>query len=218
MVLPILSAGMGILSSVGGFMGQQSQTAATNRERLLAHQQRTQEYYTKGFDAYSRYNMKKAQYSSQLTYNKEAFGDTVFAGDRKSEQLGRQKAYADEQRRIAQASDLGKVQASGMSGVTAGRLRGAVMSEFGRQQQLAAENLINKRQDIMSNRESGYRKMLKANQDAYANVYIPPKAGPAPVSPTLQPGPNPLGMIAGIGNSIVGGIQMHNDLKPPGQG
>ena len=217
MVLPFISAGLGILSSVGGFMGQQSQTAATNRQRLLQWQMQQEDYLTKGFDAYSKYNMKKAQYQSQLTYNKEAFGNTVFAGDRKSEQLGRQALYAGEQARTKQAEALGTVAASGMQGVTAGRMRGAVMASFGRQQQLAAENLISKRQDIMINRDTAYRKMIKANQDAYADVYIPPKTGPAPAAPVMQPGPNPLGLIAGIGDSIVGGIQMHNDLKPPGQ-
>jgi hypothetical protein len=69
----------------------------------------------------------------------------------------------------------------------------------------------------MINRDTAYRKMIKANQDAYADVYIPPKAGPAPAAPVMQPGPNPLGLIAGIGDSIVGGFQMHNDLKPLGQ-
>ena len=98
MVLPFISAGLGILSSVGGFMGQQAQTRATNKQRLLAHS-RMQNYYTKGFDAYSRYNMKKAQFASQMTYNKEAYGDTVFAGGRKSEQLGRQNYMLDEQAR-----------------------------------------------------------------------------------------------------------------------
>ena len=215
MVLP--SAGFGILSSIGGFMGQQANTRATNRARLLAHQQNVENYYTKGFDAYSRYNMKKAQFASQMTYNLEAYGDTVFAAGRKSEQLGRQKAYADEQARTALASGLGKVAASGMQGVSAGRIRGATMGAFGRQQQLAAENLISKRQDIAIKQDSNYRKMLKANQDSYADVYIPPKPGPTPVTPVMQPGPNPLGLIAGIGNSIVGGIQMHNDLTPPGQ-
>ena len=205
------------MSSIGGFMGQQAQTRAANKARLLQFQMQKQDYYTKGFDAYSRYNMKKAQYQSQLQYNKEGYYDTVFAGDRKSEQLGRQRLYAGQDARMKMQQAVGQVAASGMQGVTAGRLRGAVMSEFGRNQQIAAENLISKRQDIMLNRDSNYRKMLKANKDAYANVYIPPKPGPAPVTPVMQPGPNPLGLIAGIGNSIVGGIQDFNALKPPGQ-
>ena len=198
-------------------MGQQSATAATNRQRLLQWQMQQQDYLTKGFDAYSRYNMKKAQFASQLTYNKEAFGNTVFAGDRKSEQLGRQALYAGEQRRTKQAQALGALAASGMQGVSAGRMRGAVMSQFGRQQQLAAENLISKRQDIMINRDTAYRKMIKANQDAYADVYIPPKPGPAAAAPVMQPGPNPLTLIGGIGDAVLGGFQMHNDLNPPGQ-
>ena len=219
MVLPFISGGLGILSSIGGFMGQQAQTNATNRARLLAFQQQKEDYYTKGFDSFSRYNLKKAQYQSQLTYNKEAFGDTVFAGDRKSEQLGRQRLYAGETARTKLAQDLGTLQATtgASSGVTAGRMRGAVMAQFGREQQLAAENLISKRQDIMINRESNYRKMLKANQDAYANVYIAPKAPQVPLTPVMQPGPNPLGLVAGIGNSIVGAYQQYKELTPPGQ-
>lgn len=217
MVLPFISAGLGILSSVGGFMGQQASTAATNRERLLAHQQRTQDYYTKGYDAYSRYNMKKAQYASQLQYNREGYYDTVFAGDRKSEQLGRAALYSGQERRVKQAQAVGEVLASGQSGVTAGRMRGATMAAFGRDQQIAAENLISKRQDIMLNRESNYRKMMKANQEAYADVYLPPKLGPAPVAPVMQPGPNPLSLIGGIGTSLVGAYQDYQALKPPGQ-
>ena len=216
-MLGALSAVFGIASSIGGFASSSAATAATNRDRLLQWQMQQQDYLTKGFDAYSRYNMKKAQYQSQLTYNKEAFGDTVFAGDRKMEQLGRQKSYADEQSRLTKAAALGTVQASGMQGVTAGRMRGAVMSQFGRQQQLAAENLLSKKQDVLLNRDTAYRQMIKANQDAYADVYIPPKAGPAPVVPTMQPGPNPLTRIGGIGDSLIGGFQLHKSLQPPGQ-
>ena len=205
------------MNAVGGFMGAQAQTRAANKQRLLEFQMQKQAYYTKGFDAYSRYNMKKARYQNQLTNNLEAYGRTVFAGDRKSEQLGRQRLYAGQDARMKMQQAVGQVAASGMQGVTAGRLRGAVMSEFGRNQQIAAENLISKRQDIMLNRDSNYRKMLKANKDAYANVYIPPKPGPAPVTPVMQPGPNPLGMIAGIGNSLIGAYQMHQELSPPGQ-
>ena len=205
------------MSAVGGFMGQQSQTTATNRARLLAFDNQKIDYYTKGFDAYSRYNMKKAQFSAQIQNNKEAYYDTVRAGDRRAEQLGRAESYAGEQRRIASAQALGKLAASEQSGVSAGRLRGASMAEFGRAQNLASQNLLTKRQDIMENRDSNYRKMLKANTDAYSNVYIPPKPGPAPVVPVMQPGPNPLSLIGGIGSSIIGGIQMHNDMNPPGQ-
>ena len=201
------------MNAVGGFMGQQAQTRATNKARLLQYQMQKEDYYTKGFDAFSRYNMKKAQYASQLQYNKEGYGETVFAGDRKSEQLGRQRLYAGQDARIKQQQALGTVAASGMSGVTAGRMRGAVMSEFGRQQTIAAENLISKRQDIMLNRDSAYRKMIKANKDAYADVYIPPKPGPAPVAPVMQPGPNPLTLIGGIGSSVIGGINLHNELN-----
>ena len=206
-----------MLSSIGGFMGQQAATRATNRARLRQFQAQKQDYYTKGFDAYSRYNMKKARYASQLQYNREAYGDVVFGGDRRSEQLGRAALYAGQERRTQEAQAVGQVLASGQSGVSAGRMRGATMAAFGRDRQIAAENLISKRQDIMLNRDSAYRKMMKANKDAYADVYIPPKPGPAPVVPAMQPGPNPLTLIGGLGSTLIGGISEFNAMQPPGQ-
>lgn len=216
-MLGALSAVFGIASSIGGFASSSAATAATNKQRLIEWQMQQHDYLSKGFDAYSRYNMKKAQYSAQLQYNKEGYFKTVFAGDRKSEQLGRQQMYADERARTQLTQALGAQQASGQTGVSAGRMRGAMMAEFGRNQQLAQENLISKRQDIMIQRDSAYRQMIKANQDAYSNVYVAPQHAPPPPAPVMQPGPNPLTLIGGIGNALVGGYQTYLDNKPPGQ-
>jgi len=207
------------MNAVGGFMGQQAQTSAANKQRLLQFQMQKQDYYTKGFDAYSKYNMKKARYQNRLTNNLEAYGRTVSAGDRRSDQLGRAALYAGQDARMKMQQATGQIAATtGVSGVTAGRLSGAAMSQFSRDQNLRAENLISKRQDIMINRDTAYRQMIQANKDAYADVYIPPKPGPAPVTPVMQPGPNPLTLMGGIGNSILGGYQLHQSLQPPGQG
>lgn len=216
-MLGALSAVFGVANAVGGFMGASAQTAATNRDRLMQWEMQQSEYLNKGFDAYSRYNMKKAQYSSQLTNNLEAYGDTVFAGDRRIDQASRAKLYADQSAMIQARQNTGTIEATGGQGVSAGRLRGAVLSDFGRNQQLAAENLISQKQDVMINRQSAYRSMLDANEQAYADVYISPKAGQPPVQPTMQPGPNPLTLIGGIGNSLIGGYQLHQSMQPPGQ-
>lgn len=212
-----LSAVFGLASTIGGFASSSAQTAATNRDRLMQWKQQQTEYLSKGFDAYSRYNMSKAQHYDQLTNNIEAYGDTVFAGDRKADQITRAGLYAQQDRNIQKAQALGTVQAGGGQGVQAGRMRGAVLSEFGRQNQLAVENILNQKQDIHINRDTAYRQMLQANQDSYSNVFIAPKPGQPPVQPTMQPGPNPLTLIGGIGDTLLGAYQTHKSLQPPGQ-
>lgn len=213
-----LSAVFGIASQIGGFAASSAQTAATNRDRLMQWEMQQTEYLSKGFDAYARYNMKKAQHQDQLTNNLEAYGNTVFAGGRKADQLTRAGLYAQQDRNLQKAQALGTVQAAGGQGVTAGRMRGAVLSEFGRQQQLARENILNQKEDILIHRDTAYRQMLQANQDSYADAYIPPQPGQPPVQPTMQPGPNPLTLIGGIGDTLLGAYQTHKSLQPPGQG
>ena len=98
-----LSAVFGIASQIGGFAASSAQTAATNRDRLNQWKMQQTEYMSKGFDAYSRYNLSKAKHYDQLTNNLEAYGDTVFAGGRKADQITRAGLYAQQDANIVSA-------------------------------------------------------------------------------------------------------------------
>ncbi len=74
-----------------------------------------------------------------------------------------------------------------------------------------------KRQAIASFRRDreAVRQANKQRQKLYASVANPYRPGPAP-SQDIQfvQGPSTLGLVAGLGQAAIGGVQVHNSLKP----
>ena len=58
---------------------------------------------------------------------------------------------------------------------------------------------------------------MSDNNRAYQNVAVAPMPDVATPAPVMTPGPSPLGLIAGLGSSAIGGLTTYNELAPTGQ-
>jgi hypothetical protein len=105
--------------------------------------------------------------------------------------------------------------ASGATGKSAQRMDNQIVSQFGRNQAIAAESLFGAHMAYKDRTASINRSLQSDNNKAYENVAIQPQVGIAPPPPVMAPGPSGLGLIAGLGSAAVGGFQTYNSLKPP---
>ena len=93
------------------------------------------------------------------------------------------------------------------------RLDNDLVSQFGRNQAIMAESLLSANRGYRNATEGIQRQQLSENNKAYSPVAIAPEPDVAPPPPVMQPGPSPLGLIAGIGSAAVGGFKTFNSLQ-----
>ena len=104
--------------------------------------------------------------------------------------------------------------ASGVTGKSAQRMDNQIVSQFGRNQAIAAESLFGAQMAYKDRTASINRSLQSDNNKAYEKVAIQPQAGVAPPPPVMTPGPSGLGLIAGLGSAAIGGFDTYNSLKP----
>ena len=217
-ILGIASAGMGVMSAIGGHNAEAAATKARNKQALKIFERDRMEWGRGINDSHTRYRLKKNQYQEQLGLNNQAYNYATQAGNRRLDQIRQAARHADIQDQKKLARDIGKVMATGQSGKSVQRLRGQAMADFGMSQAIRAQNLTNEVQDQkMANRKS-MMKFNQANREAFAKVAYAPTNPLQPVAPMMQQGPSKLALAGNIGSSILGGVTTASSLTPTGQG
>ena len=213
MAFGALSAGTGILSSVGSFFGQKSATDARNK---AAREQYKRALLIRGVNWNNKlnaYGKKKIQYQKQLDNNSMA-ATRAFEGENlKLNEMLKSQKFKSQEAMVLQTQALGKAQASLASGTSSAKIRQSIEAQAGRNQTVRQES-FRSAQNFASLRNSRTLDELNAANDrAYADVQIMPMSGPGPVAPQMLDGPSPLGLIAGIGSAAVDGISGYQTAK-----
>ena len=202
-----LSALSGSLQAIGADQQQRDQIRASNAAGLrqtLFEQQRQQ------FERRQALAIRKAQteqYERNKTNIYEALGLNYNAAQRQLDNAYRSAFYEEQNEAIQLAKQIGSASTRGMSGVSASRVDRQPYAERGRNVAIRQQNLQEagyQYQDetrIMRNR--AYSDVLRA----YEPVSTPLMFGPDIPNFVPQQQPNRLGLYAGIGSSILGGVQ-----------
>lgn len=217
-ILGIAQAGMGVASAIGGFNSESNAIKARNAQALKIYERQKMEWYRGIVDSHTRYRLKKNEFAEQVDYNNQAYNDMTQAGNRRLDQIRQAARFADVKDQKKLAMDVGKVMATGQSGKSTQRLRGAAMADFGRNQAIRAQNLTNEVQQQQIANKRGLRQLNKSNRDAFSNVAYAPQNPLAPVAPLLQSGPSGLALAGNIGSSLLSGVSTASSLTPSGQG
>ena len=113
---------------------------------------------------------------------------------------------------------MGALNARQVSGKSANRLRGSTLAAFGRNQAIRQQNLMNARDETSFAMQDVARKRNVADRAAYGDVMFAPTFGNSQLAPMLSQGPSSMHLYAGIGNSLIGGVNTESSLTAPGQG
>ena len=150
------------------------------------------------------YQASQAAYNRQIQLNAEAANRAYAAGQMRLKNEY-DKAAVDAQKVMATALQTqGKVLASGMVGKSIGLLAQDAERTYGKDMATLGMNLGYANQDYLLSSQDTYQQAQSANAAAAANRMIKPSA------------PSALGLVSGIGGSLISGAQTFKEFKPLG--
>ena len=218
MVLPFVTAGLGIAQAIGGFANAQSQTAAANKAAIEQYKYQLKIRDKKNADQNLLWATKLGQYDLQMKAADRAAARAYGAEQYNQSQRIKSAAFKGMQLNRALAKQGGMAAAAGRTGRSARRLDRSVEGAFVQNQAILAANLL-QGAEAQSMREMGIQDKLQGRYNQlYGNVAVAPTQPMAPIAPQMRSGPNPMGMMLNIGSSLVSGYQQYQDLQAPDPG
>lgn len=162
-----------------------------------------------------RYANQISQYKQQTSANEGAYSRAAVAEQTRLNNAFKSAAFQNQSSLVQLTKLQGKQAARGATGKSAERLNDSVLSAFGRNQAIMAENLMSAQSRYKTQNQSLRNELISANNRAFSDVAIAPEPGVAPPRPVMQSGPSSLSLIAGLGSAAVSGFGTYNDFKAP---
>lgn len=196
-VTAVGSAVAGSVQSIAGYTQAQQET---NYANAVAQQQ---------YDAQMRaYRQSEQAYAEQTRLNREAANRGYISEQQKLQAEYRQAAEKAQQLSIQSLRQQGTILASGRSGQSIGLLMADPEKQYGRDLATLGQNLGYAQQDYFTSTTGIFNELQSAQNVAQSNRMLQPTA------PIGAAGPSTLGLVGGIGSSIVGGATTYAGLKP----
>jgi hypothetical protein len=212
--LGVASMASGALGAVGQHQSASAQASAQNAAATSNYKYQLKVRERNWDREVHRYGRQLHQYDSQLQENSAA-GQRAYAGaQRKLNSIYQQASFKQQANLVNLLKGSGKMAAAGRTGRSSARLDNDIVSQFGRNQAIAAENLMGAGFAYDRQVEGIQREIDSSNKQAYEKVALAPQAGVAPPPPVMTPGPSGLGLAAGILNAGVSGVNTYNELSP----
>lgn len=218
MAFDFISAGIGLVGSIFGGASQASAQRAARRdaEKLTDYENKTNilnwEYAKQLRDfeynqALRIYDKSKDVYGQQLVYNREAASRSYEAENRKMDEYLQGLSFQKQDGFIQMLQARGKGDARGVSGRSSQRLANDVLSQYGRNNAVLAENLVSAKRQSDIDLQNITLQRTGADLAAYERLGLEPVKPPEPPKPLKKPvaggSANPL---LSIGSSIASGL------------
>lgn len=204
MCLPIIA---GVLSSVASGVGGIMQTNAANAAAREQYEQQLKIRSAKWDATRAVWNNKLVDYKGEHSSNQEAAGRAWASEQYRLNEQFQQAAFQKQDMLAQLVGAQGQLGASEQLGRTAQRLQMEQVAAYGRNNAIIAENLASARGAMMQRNEDIRRQMITENNKAWSQVAMSPVGDLAPPPPQMQGhGASILGMVAGIGGAVLGGI------------
>ena len=213
--LGVASFASGALGAVGQHQSASAQASAQNAAATSNYKYQLKVRERSWDREVHRYGRQLHQYDSTLQENSMA-GQRAYSGAQRKLNSAYQQASLKQQANLVNLlKGSGQGAAAGRTGRSATRLDNQIVGQFGRNQAIAAENLMGAGFAYNRQVEGIQREVDSSNKQAYEKVALAPQAGVAPPPPVMTPGPSGLGLAAGILDAGVSGFSTYNSLKPP---
>ncbi len=226
MVLPIIfgaaQAGLGIAGAISGNAAQATAINAQNKRAEMEAEERNkaaveqykQQLYIQDLNftnAGSAFTQQVGAYQQRINNLDVQTGLTYQAEQMRLNELMKQFKFTREADEINEMQAVAKVAAGGQTGRTAGRMQALTAASFGRKKAQQRERMLGETYASELRNEATYRADVSSRRALQSQVANAPIQGidpsaPAMATANLAAGPSPFSMIAGIGNSIMGGI------------
>jgi len=188
----------GALSSIASYSQQQQQAAYEN---AMAQRQ-----YQAQMVAYQQ---SERAYAEQIRLNREAANESYMSKQRELQAEFRKASEEAQKLSVKALQQQGQVLATGRTGQSIGLLVADAERMEGRDYAMLGQNLAYATEDYYLGAQSIFNQAQTQQNLAASQRMLEPSA-PIPVL-----GPSGLGLVAGIGNAAVGGLQAYGSLRPP---
>ncbi len=214
LVLGGASAAAGGLGAIGQHQSASAQASARNAAAKSDYKYQLKVRERNWDRERYRYNRQLGQYETQVRENSMA-AQRAYAGEQnKLNNIYKTAAVKQQANLVSLLKGSGRMANAGLTGKTADRLDNQIVSQFGRNQAIAAESLMGAQMAYDDRTGALRREQIGANNKAYEKVAINPQAGVAPPPPVMTPGPSGLGLAAGLLGAGVDGFSTYNSLLP----
>lgn len=197
-VVGVISAVTTAVSTIASYSSQQ---AAVQQQNAVAQAQYQQQQAV--------YQQSERAYKQQLDLNAEAANRAYSAEQQKLGFEYRKAALEAAELLASSMRTQGTLLASGKTGQSIGVLANDADREYSRDLAGLGLNLAYANQNYLTSAAGVQQQWESANNLAASNRQL------EPMKPIMQSGPSPLGLIAGLGGAVLGGISTFNSLKAP---
>ena len=212
--LGVASFGVSAAGAVGSHQSAQAQANAQNKAASNNYKHRMKVRERNWDRERFRYNTNLVQYQRNLSENALAANRAYASEQQKLNNIYKQASFRNQANLVKLVQGSDRAAAAGMTGRSAQRLDNQIVSQFGRNQAIAAESLFGAGMAYQDRVGSINRSLQGDNNRAYQNVAVQPMPDLAPPPPVMTPGPSPLGLVADLGGAALGGISTYNSLVP----
>lgn len=215
--LGVASFGVSAVGAVGSHQSAQAQADAQNKA-ASSNYKHAMKVRKRNWDRTRfRYNTNLVQYQRTLSENALAANRAYASEQQKLNNIYKQASFRNQANLVELVQGSDRAAAAGMTGRSAQRLDNQIVSQFGRNQAIAAESLFGAGMAYQDRVGSINRSLQGDNNRAYQNVAVQPMPDLAAPPPVMTPGPSPLSLVAGLGGAALGGISTYNSLVPEGK-
>ena len=217
--MPILSAGMGVMSAVGGAQSQQQQANAQYAANKAQRQQIINNQRSKLTLDTARYNNKKADRAAADIEVGRAGNEAYLGNQRKYNEKVSAFMTNKQSRLIKSMEAAGVMGARGQVGGSIDAQMNAIDAATGRDTATALAGLRSAATSLATDNRAIQNKMAGDYRENFSQIGDIPTPGFTPPEAVKPAGPNPLSIAASIGGSLLDGfsaIQASNTL-PNGQ-
>lgn len=178
------------------FAKEETNTARLNQEQNLAYQEATasRNYaYTlaiRNFEYANQvraYNESERIYGQQRVLNRAASAQALQDESRRYGEIIKGMAFEHQDMLTKMLKEQGAVEARAGQGVSAGRLSGDVLAQYGRNQAIQLQNLLSAQQESLRNEKQIGFEQYSADVAADARRMLQPLLAPAPMAPLSMP-------------------------------
>ena len=206
LTIGLVAGGSQALGAITNFIGGQSKAAQANKARIQQFKQQMLIRDVRDQQRFGIYNTKKVAYQQNLNALDRRFALGQTQDNLRMNELLKGSKLASQNKLVNEVQAAGKVAASTASGNSSAKLKQSAMAALGRQAQVRQDQLTSSVYAKQLKAEADVQSLNAAKMKEFNQIRFAPQQSPQSLAPTMESGPSPFSLIAGIGQAALGGL------------
>ena len=206
LTIGLITGGSQALGAITNFMGGQSQAAQANKARIQQYKQQMLIRDVRDQQRFGIYNTKKVAYAQNLKTLDKRFGMEQMQEDLRMNELLKGSKLASQNKLVNEVQQVGKITAGTASGNSQAKLKQSALAALGRQAQVREDQMVSSVYAKQLRDEARVQSLDAAKMKEFNQIRFAPQQSPVQAAPTMESGPSPFSLIAGIGQAALGGL------------